>query len=137
MSSHSSTCPVGEKNCCDKVTNTFEKTFALHQSDDRDAEIFGEDICQDDKVAATADFSLGIACGKRDSRVYRDVDRDPTFTNPGEWPWAALIYDDRDNYVGAAALVGTDIVVTAAHKVLLRNLPIVIIFIIYTVWRIF
>ena len=32
------------------------------------------------------------------------------FTNPGEWPWAVLIYDG-DKYIGAGALVDNRVVV--------------------------
>ena len=63
------------------------------------------------------DFEKGVVCGKRDSRVYYNARQPKTFTNPGEWPWAVLIMDQRGDYVGAGALVDNDVVVTVAHKV--------------------
>jgi hypothetical protein len=37
-------------------------------------------------------------------------------TNPGEWPWAVLIFSG-DTYVGSGALLDNDMVVTTATKV--------------------
>ena len=37
-------------------------------------------------------------------------------TNPGEWPWAALIFNG-DDYVGSGVLLDNDVVVTTATKV--------------------
>ena len=37
-------------------------------------------------------------------------------SNPGEWPWAVLIYDES-GYLGAGALLANDVVVTLATKV--------------------
>ena len=37
-------------------------------------------------------------------------------TNPGEWPWAALIFNGND-YVGSGVLLDNDVVVTTATKV--------------------
>ena len=38
-------------------------------------------------------------------------------TNPGEWPWAVLIFEG-DKYVGAGVLMKSNVVVTTAPKVL-------------------
>ena len=32
-------------------------------------------------------------------RVYYDARLEPSYTNPGEWPWAVLIFDNGE-YVG-------------------------------------
>ena len=37
-------------------------------------------------------------------------------TNPGEWPWAVLIFNG-DDYVGSRVLLDNDMVVTTAAKV--------------------
>jgi len=108
------TCPIGQKNCCDPIDNQmFSSNLELAQvvgprSKDRD-------VCMSQNLVATQDFSKGVVCGKRDSRVYYDAELPESFTNPGEWPWAVLIYDG-DKYVAAGALVDNGVVVTVAHK---------------------
>jgi len=108
-SGSSEKCGRHQQNCCDKVTNTFGPKL-----DERPAD--GKEVCKDDKVAATTDFTFGQVCGKRDSQAYKDVEREEEHTNPGEWPWAALIFDG-DKHVGTAALVEKNTVVTVAHRV--------------------
>jgi len=49
-------------------------------------------------------------------RVYYDARLEPSYTNPGEWPWAVLIFNNG-KYVGAGALMDNDVVVTVGHKV--------------------
>jgi len=107
FSQNSSSCPLGRKLCCDPVDNEI---FS-------DAASSGEDVCLDSNTIATQDFSHGVVCGKRDSRVYYNARQPKTFTNPGEWPWAVLILDQSGDYVAAGALVDNDVVVTVAHKV--------------------
>ena len=108
------TCPIGQKNCCDPIDNQmFSSNLEL-------AQVIGprrqdRDVCMSQNLVATQDFSKGVVCGKRDSRVYYDAELPESFTNPGEWPWAVLIYDG-DKYVAAGALVDNDVVVTVAHK---------------------
>lgn len=97
-------CPQGRKLCCDPVDQLF-------------GENQGGDVCRDSDTQAIMDFDKGVVCGKRDSRVYYNAKQPPTFTNPGEWPWAVLIYDQGNNYRGAGALVSNNVVVTVAHKV--------------------
>jgi len=74
-------------------------------------------VCRDEKLKAVADLSQCQACGKRDSSLYKHVDKPPTFTNPGEWPWVAMLFTDKDEYLGAGAYVAKDTVITVAHKV--------------------
>ena len=38
-------------------------------------------------------------------------------SNPGEWPWAVLIFSTSGDYVGSGVLVDNDVVVTTATKV--------------------
>ena len=56
-------------------------------------------ICEDSKLSAVQDFGHGVTCGKRDSRAYYDANLAESFTNPGEWPWAALIFRNGE-YIG-------------------------------------
>ena len=60
-------------------------------------------------------------------RVYYDSQKSNTegrqgdASNPGEWPWAALLFREDgafgEEYVGAATLMDNDVVVTTATKV--------------------
>jgi len=89
-----------------------DQLFSSSSTRDQD-----QDVCSDSDTKATIDFDKGVVCGKRDSRVYYNAKQPFTFTNPGEWPWAVLIYDQGDNYRASGALVDNDVVVTVAHKV--------------------
>ena len=104
----SSQCPWGQKSCCDPVGNDIFRGSEFLPSD--------QDVCSRSDVVAVQDFSHGATCGKRDSLVYYDAGLPRSFTNPGEWPWAVMIWEGEE-YVGAGALVSNDVVVTAAHKV--------------------
>jgi len=81
-----------------------------------------EPICERQDLAAVVNFNFGVSCGKRDSRVYhqlrlsKEEGGEGEVTNPGEWPWAALIFNGRD-YVGSGVLLDNDVVVTTATKV--------------------
>ena len=108
-------CPGEKSLCCDPVDNEiFEDTLRSSVNLKSNTE---EEVCLQSDLAATIDFEHGVVCGKRDSRVYYDADQPKSFTNPGEWPWAVLIYDQSDKYLGAGALVDNHVVVTVAHKV--------------------
>jgi hypothetical protein len=61
----------------------------------------------------TVDRVYHVLSGREDAE---EGEQQGEKTNPGEWPWAVLIYKG-DEYVGAGVLVGPDTVVTAAHKV--------------------
>jgi len=101
-------CPLGFKSCCDPVDN--------HMFNDQSEFSGAQSLCNRSNIVATQDFSKGVVCGKRDSRVFYDAGLPESFTNPGEWPWAVMIYHG-DQYIGAGALVDNNVVVTAAHKV--------------------
>merc|ERR1712110_762570 len=101
-------CPLGFKSCCNPVDN--------HMFNDPSEFSGVESLCNRANMVATQDFRKGVSCGKRDSAVFYDADLPESFTNPGEWPWAVMIYDG-DKYIGAGALVDNNVVVTAAHKV--------------------
>ena len=49
-------------------------------------------------------------------RLSREEGGEGEVTNPGEWPWAALIFNGND-YVGSGVLLDNDVVVTTATKV--------------------
>ena len=51
-----------------------------------------QSLCNRSNIVATQDFSKGVVCGKRDSRVFYDAGQPVSFTNPGEWPWAVVSY---------------------------------------------
>ena len=108
-------CPFGQKTCCDPIDNQIFSNNVPEFGDIRGGQ--DRDVCHSSNLVAIQDFSKGIVCGKRDSRVYYDAELPQSFTNPGEWPWAVLIYDG-DNYVAAGALVDNNVVVTVAHKML-------------------
>jgi len=85
-------------------------------------------ICEQPDLAATINFNFGLACGKRDSRVYYNAVKSETEggngeeSNPGEWPWSVLIFrrnesTGEEDYVGAGTLLDTDVVATTATKV--------------------
>jgi len=114
-------CPQGQKICCNPGPGGgFEKELLpfLDDSDNTLVDIFVDTqaICENPKLAAVQDFGKGVVCGKRDSRVYYDAGLEESYTSPGEWPWATLIFKDGD-YIGAGALVDNDVVVTVGHKV--------------------
>merc|ERR1712142_247075 len=114
-------CPFGQKTCCDPGPGGGFKTrlnIPLTDGVDNDVEVFVDTqaICENPKLAAVQDFGKGIICGKRDSRVYFDAKLEETYTNPGEWPWAVLIFKDGV-YIGAGAMMANDVVVTVGHKV--------------------
>ena len=63
-------CPDGEKLCCNPLPSGVlarELGGAGRQEID-----FRSDVCLRPAVAAVQNFSLGITCGRRDSRVYYD-----------------------------------------------------------------
>jgi len=100
---------LAKKTCCDAVGNELFSTIGQNACS-------GSGTVEEQRLLAVQDFSQGVTCGKRDSRVYHSAGLPESFTNPGEWPWAVLIYDG-DQYIGAGALVDNTVVVTAAHKV--------------------
>merc|ERR1711971_24083 len=113
-------CPVGQKVCCNPVdSDAFFTRLGLVSAGNTLGDIATVDteaICQDSKLSAVRDFGHGVTCGKRDSRAYYDANLAESFTNPGEWPWAVLIFRNGE-YIGAGALMDNDVVVTVGHKV--------------------
>lgn len=112
-------CALGKKICCNPGPGGgFAKRLGLLSSNNPLGELRVDTqlICEDSKLSAVQDFGNGVTCGKRDSRVYYDASLKPSFTNPGEWPWAVLIFKDG-KYIGAGALMDNDVVVTVGHKV--------------------
>ena len=49
-------------------------------------------------------------------RLSKEEGGEGEVTNPGEWPWAALIFNGNE-YVGSGVLLDNDVVVTTATKV--------------------
>eukprot|EP00092_Neocalanus_flemingeri_P040720 GFUD01044332.1.p1 GENE.GFUD01044332.1~~GFUD01044332.1.p1 ORF type:complete len:517 (+),score=101.68 GFUD01044332.1:36-1586(+) len=112
-------CPFGQTICCNPVdSDTIVKRLGLISQGNTLGEITVDTqaICEDPKLSAVQDFGHGVTCGKRDSRVYYDANLADSFTNPGEWPWAVLIFRNG-KYIGAGALMDNDVVVTVGHKV--------------------
>jgi len=117
---NSDNCPFGQKVCCNPVdSDAFFTRLGLVSVGNPLGNTLTADtgaICEDSKLSAVQDFGHGVTCGKRDSRAYYDANLAESFTNPGEWPWAVLIFRNGD-YVGAGALMDNDVVVTVGHKV--------------------
>jgi len=127
-------CPRGQVLCCNPVPGDLLSVRAgLITSRDplgdggsaetpRRDKLRREPICERQELAAVVNFNFGVSCGKRDSRVYhqvrlsREEGGEGEVTNPGEWPWAALIFNGND-YVGSGVLLDNDVVVTTATKV--------------------
>ena len=109
-------CPDGEKLCC----NPLPSGVLARELDGRKQLDFSSEVCLRPAVAAVQNFSLGITCGRRDSRVYFDHGVVPKgFTNPGEWPWVVPIYhvdNGTEKYIGAGAYVDSKVVITVAHN---------------------
>ena len=111
-------CPRGQSLCCNPVPGDLLRT-AL----DRHPQ---EELCAVPDLAATANFEFGLACGRRDTRVYHEATRSEAEggqgeeSNPGEWPWSTLIFRTNgtsEEYVGAGSLLGNLVVATTATKV--------------------
>lgn len=115
-------CPAGQKLCCNAMSEDIIETIfsrdGLVSPDNPLGEVSvnTQEICEQDQLAATQNFALGVTCGKRDSRTYTDAFLPESFTNPGEWPWSVLIFDG-DTYLGAGALLDNNVVATVGHKV--------------------
>jgi len=112
-------CAPGQKLCCNPVSTDLVETRAGLVSPNNPLgrlEVDSVEICNADPLAATQNFALGVTCGRRDSRTYRDSNLQEGFTNPGEWPWSVMIFNG-DEYLGAGALLDNNIVVTVGHKV--------------------
>merc|ERR1711936_818948 len=112
-------CPFGQQSCCNPVdSETLAKRLGLISQGNPLGEVVVDtkQVCEDPRLSALQDFGHGVICGKRDSRVYYDANLAESFTNPGEWPWAILIFRN-DQYIGAGALMDNDVVVTVGHKV--------------------
>eukprot|EP00092_Neocalanus_flemingeri_P011006 GFUD01011851.1.p1 GENE.GFUD01011851.1~~GFUD01011851.1.p1 ORF type:complete len:506 (+),score=110.36 GFUD01011851.1:173-1690(+) len=114
-------CSASQKLCCNPGPGGgFEKQLKIVDAIDLkfEAELIVDTqaICEDSKLSAVQDFGHGVTCGKRDSRVYYDAELEESYTNPGEWPWAVLIFNNG-RYLGAGALMDNDVVVTVGHKV--------------------
>jgi len=119
-------CRRGQVLCCNPVPGDL---FTSHLDDQiYDENLLDQGICAHPDLAATINFNFGLACGKRDSRVYYDAFKSETEggqgeqSNPGEWPWSVLIFrrnetTGEDDYVGAGTLLDTDVVATTATKV--------------------
>jgi len=119
------TCSSGQVLCCNPVPGSMiQLRIGLITGGDP----LGEDsdppeltMCENDRLSAVVNFDFGVTCGKRDSRVYFEHQRSEAedgvgeVTNPGEWPWAVLIFDG-DSYLASGALVDNDVVVTVATK---------------------
>ena len=112
-------CPEGEKLCCNPVpAGVLAREVGAGDKVSLD---FSRDVCLRPALAAVQNFSLGITCGRRDSRVYYDHGAVKTgYTNPGEWPWVVPIYqskpDGSQQFIGAGAYVDTATVITVAHN---------------------
>jgi hypothetical protein len=102
--------------------------FTSHLEDEFSDNNLDQGICGNPDLAGTINFDFGLACGKRDSRVYYDAVKSETEggkgeqSNPGEWPWSVLIFrrnetTGEDDYVGAGTFLDTDVVATTATKV--------------------
>jgi len=123
-------CPRGQALCCNPVPGDLLSVRAglitsgdpLGDGGSVEPEGRNEPICERQELAAVVNFNFGVSCGKRDSRVYHQVrlskeeGGEGEVTNPGEWPWAALIFNGND-YVGSGVLLDNDVVVTTATKV--------------------
>ena len=111
-------CPRGQSLCCNPVPgDVFRTALDLDPL---------EDLCANPDLAATANFEFGLACGRRDTRVYHEATRSEAEggqgeeSNPGEWPWSTLIFRTNgtlEEYVGAGSLLGNLVVATTATKV--------------------
>merc|ERR1719450_1451983 len=106
---HSDTCPDGYKHCCNKLPQGIlareaQKSFVAQ---DVITVNFAE-ICQGSALAAVQDFSEGVACGKRDSRVYynhynaKENERNQT--------------TGKRIFIASGTLLDKDLVATVAHK---------------------
>ena len=63
-------CPEGEKLCCNPVP---EGVLARELGGGARLDLdFKSEVCHRPAVSAVQNFSLGITCGRRDSRVYFD-----------------------------------------------------------------
>merc|ERR1711892_892437 len=112
-------CPFGQKICCNPVDSdsVFKRLGLISEGNPLgEVTVDTQAVCDDPKLSAVQDFGHGVTCGKRDSRVYYDANLADSFTNPGEWPWAVLIFRNG-KYIGAGALMDNDVVVTVGHKV--------------------
>jgi len=118
-------CRRGQVLCCNPVPGDL---FTSHLEDELSDNNLDQGICGNPDLAATINFEFGLACGKRDSRVYYDAVKSETEggegeqSNPGEWPWSVLIFrrnetTGEDDYVGAGTFLDTDVVATTATKV--------------------
>ena len=95
-------CPIGQNVCCNPVAGgAFETRLGLVSQGNTlgDLRVDTRAICEDPGLSAVQDFDHGVTCGRRDARVYYDANLPASFTNPGEWPWAVLIFKDGD-YIG-------------------------------------
>lgn len=133
LRSNEGACPRGQMLCCNPVPgDLFETRIGIITEDDPlgDGDIDVErtiEICEDPQLRATINYGFGLTCGKRDSRVYYDAIKSETeggqgdASNPGEWPWALLIFRNDDasgeKYVGAGTMMDNNVVVTTATKV--------------------
>ena len=114
-------CPQGEKLCCNPVPAGVLSRELREGGGDQVSLNFAQDVCLRPALAAVQNFSLGITCGRRDSRVYYDHGAvKPGYTNPGEWPWVVPIFqslpDGSEQFIGAGAYVDSDVVITVAHN---------------------
>ncbi|XP_023348171.1 serine protease 41 [Eurytemora carolleeae] len=125
-------CDRGFKTCCSFAEDGLVESIAIRiglateynplgVNDDYTSPFtspdLGRAICADDKITAISGRSDILDCGKRDPRAYKDVKRPDTFTNPGEWPWLAMLVGSDGDYIGAGTYVDQDTVITVLHKV--------------------
>ena len=95
-------CPFGQKICCNPVDSdsVFKRLGLISEGNPLgEVTVDTQAVCDDPKLSAVQDFGHGVTCGKRDSRVYYDANLADSFTNPGEWPWAVLIFRNG-KYIG-------------------------------------
>jgi len=121
-------CTEGLKLCCNPLPRGIIENEIVTQYGQEDKYILPfSTLCDSSPaVAAIQNFSKGIACGKRDSRVYYNyVNASKTETNPGEFPWVVAIFEKaidplngKRKFLSSGSLMDRDVVATVAHNVI-------------------
>ena len=119
-------CEEGQSLCCNPLPRGVLARELSRSRDANDAGVINvnfESLCEAPDIAAVQNFSRGVTCGKRDSRLYYNhVNAKDNETNPGEWPWVVAVFQrtrdpstGRRQFITAGTLMDKTLVVTVGH----------------------
>lgn len=119
-------CEANERACCynsgSTLNNVINQSRCITRSRPTSRNVYWEQRC-----ASTEPRNIRQGEKRCGERRFRDISgKKPGQANPAEFPWACLVLDQNNNFIGSCAIIpdnrfndvrsGTDRVIMAAHK---------------------